>query len=502
MKFNKFLIYLLVFLGFSCDVMQVEEKLPALNPVSIDQDGGNLKPFIINVSDEWNIPAPLIPSDAAFTTELTTVKNTVLTKEQESQLDYWGAGAVYRWNEIARELAAKYNLPPAANSEGKYPVPDPTNPLAEPKFPFCNPPYAARALAYLSVAQYDALILTWKYKFQFNRAPLYQIDENLKAYFPKTQLPSYPSEEAVVAQASFEVLSKMFPGEVPYLEEKLAAAKQIGVLAGKNLPSEVEPSALLGKAVAAKVMAVAKTDGMGAANNQAVTESQKANAVSLGFKKLWDSQESPKRPPMLPNYGNVKTWNFDKATMVSIRPKIPYIDGSAEFQKDLDELNGILKKQTREQARIANLWADGPGSYTPPGHWHRIASNTCLAEKLSEIKTAQVLAYMGTAVMDAGIACWDTKYYYFSPRPQQYGLKTSVGLPNFPSYTSGHSTFSFAGATVLSHFFPAKASEFEALAQEASLSRIYGLIHFRVDCEMGKAHGKVIGDYAISRLNN
>jgi len=114
---------------------------------------------------------------------------------------------------------------------------------------------------------------------------------------------------------------------------------------------------------------------------------------------------------------------------------------------------------------------------------------------------ARMLAYVGSALMDAGIACWETKYYYFSPRPQQFGLKTSVGLPNFPSYTSGHSTFSYAAATVLSSFFPEKSAKFYALAQEASDSRVYGLIHFRVDCKMGGEHGRLIGDYAVKRAN-
>jgi membrane-associated phospholipid phosphatase len=114
---------------------------------------------------------------------------------------------------------------------------------------------------------------------------------------------------------------------------------------------------------------------------------------------------------------------------------------------------------------------------------------------------ARLLAYVGTALMDAGIGCWDTKYYYYSPRPQQFGLKTSVGLPNFPSYTSGHSTFSYAAATVLSAFFPEKSKTFEGYAQEASDSRVYGLIHFRVDCTMGGKHGKAIGTFAVQRAN-
>ena len=112
---------------------------------------------------------------------------------------------------------------------------------------------------------------------------------------------------------------------------------------------------------------------------------------------------------------------------------------------------------------------------------------------------ARTLALMGTASMDAAICCWDVKYYYYYPRPQQFGVKTSVGLPNFPSYTSGHSTFSGAAATVLGYIFPDRAAEFSEKANEASVSRIYGLIHYRFDCEVGLRCGNNIGKYAIER---
>jgi PAP2 superfamily len=164
-------------------------------------------------------------------------------------------------------------------------------------------------------------------------------------------------------------------------------------------------------------------------------------------------------------------------------------------------LVNLAKKQTREQARIANFWADGAGSYTPPGHWHRTAANLCREDKYSEVRTARTLALMATAVQDAGISCWDTKYYYYYPRPNQMDkrIKTSVGLPNFPSYTSGHSTFSAAAATVLGYVFPGQKSTLDAQAKEASESRIFGLIHYRFDCEKGLEAGKKVGDFAIER---
>jgi membrane-associated phospholipid phosphatase len=470
-------------------------------PANLDVSAGTWKTFI---TSDVSVAAPRLVTDAAYLKEIDSLKTVVipsLTAAQKTAIQYWGAGAVLRWNEIARELAARYNQPPAANAAGVYPVPNAADPLADPRFPFANPPYTARALAYLSVAQYDALVAAWKYKYQYNRKAPYVVDATIKPLLPVTSLPTYPSEDAVVAQASYVILLAMFPGEGPFLAEKLAEAKHVRLWAGMNVGSDVSAGAALGAAVAAKVMARAKTDGMSASNDQSIVPNLIVHAKSLGFVNPWASQEIPVRPPMLPNYGMVKTFNFDRATLESIRPAMPYVEGSAEFKKDLAELETINKSQTRNQAAIANYWADGPGSYTPPGHWHRYAAKAGVEAKYSEIRMARMFAYVGTALMDAGIACWDTKYFYYSPRPQQFGLKTSVGLPNFPSYTSGHSTFSFAAATVLSSFFPTNSAKFYDYAQEASDSRVYGLIHFRIDCSMGGKHGRLIGDYAVKRAN-
>jgi hypothetical protein len=108
-----------------------------------------------------------------------------------------------------------------------------------------------------------------------------------KHCLPVTDLPSYPSEDAVVAEASFLVLKAMFPGEVPFLEEKLAQHKNSRMWAGMNVESDILAGAELGKAVGAKVMARAKADGMSTANNQAKTVEMIANAKTIGTTEPW-----------------------------------------------------------------------------------------------------------------------------------------------------------------------------------------------------------------------
>ncbi|GAB3887773.1 vanadium-dependent haloperoxidase [Spirosoma agri] len=485
----------------SCDKSITEPLRVGYTPASVDEKASTWKTYVLTAPTDVTIAAPASTSSAAYLAELADLKSksASLTTEQQQAVAYWGTGAVYRWNEIARELAARYNVPPASTTDGKYPVPDAANPLADPKFPFANPPYAARALAYLSVAQYDGLVSAWNYKYQFKRSAPGTVDATVRVALPTSALPAYPSEDAVVAAVSYTVLKAMFPGEGPLLDAKLAEHQNSRLWAGMNVASDLSAGIDLGNQVAAKVMTRAKTDGMSTSNNQTVTAGMITSAKARGLADVWVSQESPLRPPMLPNYGVVSTWNFDAATKIKLRPEAPPALDSPEFTEALNELKAINKSQTREQARIANFWSDGAGSYTPPGHWSRIAANAASDAKYSEVRMARTLALVSTALMDAGICCWETKYYYYYPRPQQFGVKTSVGLPNFPSYTSGHSTFSAAAAVVLASIFPDQADSFWAQAQEASNSRIYGLIHYRFDCTVGLACGKNIGSYAVAR---
>jgi hypothetical protein len=482
----------------------VDDPFASVNePSNMDAGAANWKPYLLTSPSEIAVPEPKPVTSAEYIAELKSLKETsgAITSEQRDKVNYWGAGAAYRWNEIARELSARYNTPPASNAEGKYPLPDAANPLKDPKFPFANPPYTARVLAYISVAQYDALVAAWNYKFKYNRKAPSKTDATISALLPVTDLPAYPSEDAVVAEASVAILKAMFPGEVPFLDAKLAEHKNSRIWAGMNVASDIAAGEALGKAVGAKVMTRARADGMGAANNQAKTTDFIANAMKIGLKEVWLSQEFPPRPPMLPTYGSVLPWNFEAAMVQTLRPSPPPALDSKEFQDNMNELLEIAKNQTREQARIASFWSDGVGSYTPPGHWFRRAANLAHERKFSEVRTARTFALLGTAMQDAGICCWDAKFYYYYPRPNQMSrkVKTSVGLPNFPSYTSGHSMFSGAAAEILSHIFPDQKEKLDAMALEASVSRMYGLIHYRFDCEVGLATGHKAGTYAVQR---
>jgi hypothetical protein len=202
---------------------------------------------------------------------------------------------------------------------------------------------------------------------------------------------------------------------------------------------------------------------------------------------------------MLPFFGQVRAWAMTPTDVVAQRPGPPPSTSSEQMRQELAEVKSYSENATREQLAIAHKWSDGAGTYTPPGHWNDIAAEHVRDAGWSEVRSARAFALLNMALHDAAVGCWEAKYVYFNPRPTNLdpGIKTAIGLPNFPSYTSGHSTFSAAATVVLSHLFPARTAEFEAARDEASISRLYGAIHYRSDIEAGKEHGKRIGAFTV-----
>ena len=506
---KKLYIILFVFtiaFSYSCSKELTETNLefPALQPAATDINAGIWRPILITGTTEFAVAAPAATTTPDYIAQLNEIKSfqSNLTKEEKNAVKYWSAGAVLRWNEIMRELVALHNLPPYQNADGTYPLPSANNPLAYPQFPFSNPPYAARAYAYASAAVYDALIAAWHYKKLYNRLAPSKVDATVKSLIPQSDLPSYPSEDAVVVGVMSETLKLLFPGDQEFIQGKAEEHKRSRIISGANVRSDIEAGEALGKSVAQKFVTRARGDRAGAAvGNQTIWTQTENDCIARG-EIPWISQESPKRPGMLVLFGRVKTWLFDSLTMVTtIRPTPPPSTSSQQFKDETAEVYQFSINLTREQLRIAHFWADGVGTYTPPGHWNAIAAEDFVKQNFSEVRWARNLALLNMSLMDAAIACWDAKYFYFNPRPSQMDprIKSVTGLPNFPSYTSGHSTFSGAAATILGHIIPARATDYTNMAKDASLSRLYGAIHYRSDCEKGLECGNKIGDYAKQR---
>ena len=388
---------------------------------------------------------------------------TRLNAQIRERVLFWDAGGVLRWNEIARQLVAKTSTPP---------------------------PKAARVYAALSIAHYFTLQAVHEWQTHLARQSPAELDTRIRV-IGKSPQRSCPSEEAALAAAAQAVLQYLFPGEAYAIGQSALEHKESQVWAGINVRSDLAAGDAIGRAIALKVIERARKDG--------TDEASAAWTASLPeFSGAWRSVIN--KPPLLPLWGRVQPW-FMTSNAQFRAPEHPPIESLA-FTEALDELRQQSRTRTPEQLRIATYWADGAGTSTPPGHWNQIAMEAIAQspQKIDSLQAAKILALMNMAMMDAGIAVWETKYHYWLERPVMADAQIDmvVNLPNFPAYTSGHSGFSGAASEVLAYFLPAQADSFRAMAEEASISRVYGGIHYRFDCTEGLVQGRKVAALAIA----
>jgi hypothetical protein len=112
-----------------------------------------------------------------------------------------------------------------------------------------------------------------------------------------------------------------------------------------------------------------------------------------------------------------------------------------------------------------------------------------------------VYALVNVAYADALIACWDTKYTYWCPRPNQADptITTVFVTPNHPSYPSAHSSLSGAVGETLGLLFPRDAAYFKGLSDEVGEARIMAGIHYRFDCNVGLTLGRQVANVVLTR---
>ncbi|QOJ13630.1 MAG: vanadium-dependent haloperoxidase [Planctomycetia bacterium] len=152
------------------------------------------------------------------------------------------------------------------------------------------------------------------------------------------------------------------------------------------------------------------------------------------------------------------------------------------FNKQFDEVLAASEFLTDERKCVAEYWADGPRSDTPPGHWHALCHGICFRDRHSLDDDVKLFFALAGAQLDASIATWDAKRHYDSSRPisvirhKYFGQKirawagpnrgtreidgedwlpyqaATFVTPPFPGYPSGHSCFSAASAAVIGGF--------------------------------------------------
>src|SRR5438552_6345951 len=347
---------------------------------------------------------------------------------------------------------------------------------------------ATRVYAYLSAAQYDAVVRA-EDTIGGSESETEPEPGNGLGRGGRSRL---EADRGAVAGASAAVLTYFDPAEAHLFEATVQEQANAGP--GQPHPDFARGEAV-GRQVGAEAIARAQTDGF---------DLPWTGTVPVG-PGLWFSSAKPPQPPANAQLPGMRPFFLTSADQ--FRPAPPPAFGSPDYLAALAEVRSISDTRTADQVNIALSWAWGAGTSSIGGLWNTIATGWIEERGLGEREATHVFALLDAAMMDAAIGCWDAKLTYWFIRPPQADpaikLIAAIGLPNHPSYPSAHSCFSGAAAEMLSEFFPAKADSLDAMVNQAGLARIYAGIHYRFDVDAGQQLGRqvarFVGDVDRSR---
>jgi membrane-associated phospholipid phosphatase len=424
----------------------------------IEPQAGNWKTWVIDSGPQFRAPPP--PDGATTEKELVELARIAATRDGVAldRVAYWNTGSPsYRWSEIA--VAEHFRNGVVWQ-------------------------IAARNLALMHIAIYDAMVAAWDSKYAYNRSRPSAVNADLTTVVPNPPSPSYPAEHAVAAGAASEVLAYVFPERSEFFRKLADEAARSRLIAGVNYESDVAAGLALGRQVAALVIAHGRADG---------TDAKWTGSVPTGPGK-WTGTN-----PILPMAGTWKPWVL--ASPGEFRPGPPITFDSPEKAAELVEIKSV--QRTPQVINDAIFWEVAVGGLRAYQYWNDQLSRKTLEYRLDNNppRAARAFVLPFVTLYDIGIACWDAKYAYWAIRPVQLDpdVKPLVNTPNHPSYPSAHACASVSAARTLGYLFPRDADALAALGERAGESRIWAGIHYRSDIVAGRQLAIAVADKVIKR---
>ncbi|MDT3401362.1 vanadium-dependent haloperoxidase [Mucilaginibacter terrae] len=389
-------------------------------------------------------------------------------------------------------------------------------------FDVFSPPVASRIYAYASLASYEAM--------RFKNDKYESIAAKLHGFSTLPQPEKNKSYNyTLAATKAFFTVTRKVTFSVDSLkgyEDKLYARFK-GMLDDSTFARSVAFGDTVGKAI--------------------LKRAAKDNYMQTRAKPKFIGSNAPgKWHPTPPDYldaveycwGTMKTFALDSSGQFAPPPPPAYSKSKeSEYFKQNMQLYDQSKKLTKEQKDIARYWDDNPfvmqhtghmmfanKKITPGGHWIGITAIACKQAKADAVKTAQAYALTSVAMFDAFICCWQEKFKSATIRPVSVindeidpQWLPMLQTPPFPEYPSGHSTITRSAAVMLTKLFGDKFAfqdtsdlryigmqrhfdSFVQAANEASISRYYGGIHYVNSVNAGADQGKKVSDFIIQKL--
>ena len=388
-----------------------------------------------------------------------------------------------------------------------------------------SPPVSSRIYAYCNVASYEALAAVHPGYSSF-AGKLNGLKETPRP--EEVTDTSYFSISSVIAFTT--VAQKLVFNSAAMKEMEADYLEQIEDL---SLDETLTQKAIdYGRKVGEHIIAWSKTDGylQRNANPGYIVTSEPAS---------WQPTPPDYMDAVEPNWGTLRPFTMDSSSIFRPLMAVQFDTMSAsDFYNEAMIVYNAVNKLSSKDTLIARYWDCNPNvsvtsghityfqqQISPGGHWIFIAASVAEKEKLDMIKTAEVMSKVAVSLADAFISCWEAKYIYKTIRPETYinryidkDWKPFIQTPPFPEYPSGHSTISASAAAVLTSMFgenysfidsaevpfgrpPRQFNSFAEAAAEASLSRLYGGIHFAKTLNQSAEAGKKIGEYVTRKLS-
>lgn len=378
--------------------------------------------------------------------------------------------------------------------------------------PTYSPPVASRAFAYLGVTAYEAAA------GGSTRLRSFAGQLNALSDVPARD-PDARYDEAVVMHAAMAIGAERFFGNTGPTGQRAMTAMnaRMSEMTAAGLPEDVvERSRAHGRAVAEHIVEWSLSDGGATVENLGFPETYALG----GGPQHWTptSTAGLQQKPLLPSWGENRPFAMPDGAACPLPPPPAYSrEPGSPFHDEAMAVYEATRGLTDEHKAIARFWSDDPMlSPTPPGHWVSIALDLLRQADAGTEESADLFARLGITLADAFIGCWHEKYAFDLVRPITYirqvidpDWQPLLITPPFPEYPSGHSTQSGAAASVLTRHFGAdfaftdtthekdglgvrRFENFDAAAEEAALSRLYGGIHFPAAIERGLEQGHCI----------
>jgi hypothetical protein len=360
--------------------------------------------------------------------------------------------------------------------------------------------HPTRSFAILHAAIYDAVV---------------SITGGAPAYLFTVRAPEGARPDAAAAEAGHDTLAALYPGMTPALD--LLLAGELGAIPSSDAK---QAGIRVGHEVAMRMLEIRSNDGSSA------TPPVFTPGTAPGDYRL--------TPPLFvqPVFTHwAKVTPFVLRDADQFRPAAPPSVKSAAYATALNEVQSLGQNvsatRTPDQTLAAKFWAAPIWNY-----WNEIAQGAALAHGTDLVRTASLFANLNISFADNAIAFYDAKYTYQLWRPVTAireagttGNPFTIADPTWtplattaldPSYPGAHSTISAAGALILSRFFgdhdritvssevlPSVVRTFEDyqdVAAEAGLSRIFAGQHTRIDHVAGLRLGHDVAELVLDRL--